>query len=228
MHAPARAPQQFTVDPREVINLYHRCVRCLFVRVRENDERRLSHPKVDAADRFYELSSKWMENAQGARTGYDLGGKRFRLVSQGRRVLSESLSFPDVNIELSFSAKSDAVIELKDGSTALVAYQVAVPVERRQKQRDLELEAEAYAVENPADETDAHAVLHLGSVEFLMTGSLESNTGVVLGASRLTLLARQTKRMKDFMRVVAGILAARIAPPANQYCEFCKRSAANK
>jgi hypothetical protein len=42
------------------------------------------------------------------------------------------------------------------------------------------------------------------------------------------MLERDPKRMKDFMRVVAGILAARFAPPANEYCEFCKRSVIKK
>ena len=225
MDAPSRAQQRFTVDPREVINLYHRCVRCLFVRVREDDVRRLS---LDAAAKFYGLAAAWMENAPTAKGWFDLGGKQFRVVSQGRRVLSEPIAFPDINVALTFSARSDAIVELRDGSAALCAYQVAVPVERRQRHRDLELEAEAFAVEHPADAAEAAPIAHLGSMEFLVTGSAESSSGVVLGASRLTLLARQSKQMKDFMRVVAGILGARIAPPANQYCEFCKRSAANK
>ncbi len=228
MNAPARAPQRFTVDPREVIHLYHRCVRCLFVRVREDDTRRVSSTALDAADKFYALAAGWMEAAQGAREWQDFGGKRFRVLSQGRRVASEPIGFPDVNIELMFSSRSDAIVELKDGSTALVAYQIAVPVERRQKQRDLELEAEAFAVEHPVEKSAASPVTHLGNLEFLVTGTVESNTCRVLGASRLTLLARRPKQMKDFMRVVAGILAARIAPPADRYCEFCKRSAANK
>lgn len=224
----ARAVQQFIVDPREVISLYHRCVRCLFVRVRENDERRMASPAVEAADKFYGLAAKWMQNYQATRPWQKLSGKEFRVISQGRRVLSSPICFPDVNVELSFSAKSDALVELKDGSSVLVAYHVAVPVERRQKQRDLEIEAEAYALENPADSAEIHAVEHLGGIEFLVTGSFETNSGVVLGSSRITLLERRTKRMKDFMRVVAGVVGARIAPPANQYCEFCRRSAIHR
>ena len=114
MNAPARAPQRFTVDPREVINLYHRCVRCLFVRLRENDTRRVSSTALDAADKFYALAANWMEAAQGARSWQDFGGKRFRVLSQGHRVVSEPISFPDVNIELVFSSRSDAIVELAD------------------------------------------------------------------------------------------------------------------
>ncbi|HXP94728.1 MAG TPA: hypothetical protein VN905_14735 [Candidatus Binatia bacterium] len=228
MNAPARGPQRFTVDPREVVNLYHRCVRCLFVRVRENDTRRVWSTALEAADKFYALAASWMEGAQAKRSWQDFGGTRFRVLSQGRTVVSEPISFPDVNIELVFSSRSDAIIELEDGSTSLAAYQIAVPVERRQRQRDLELEAEAFAVEHPFEKGAAESISHLGHLEFLVTGTIESNTCVVLGASRLTLLARRPKQMKDFMRVVAGILAARIAPPADRFCEFCKRSAVKK
>jgi hypothetical protein len=132
-----------------------------------------------------------MDGTRGARLWYDLAGKQFRLLSQGRTVVSEPISFSDVNVELTFTAKSDASSAARKIATS-------------------------------------SAITNLGSVEFLVTGAAESGTGVVLGASRLTLLERQPKQMKDFMRVVAGILAARLAPPANQYCEFCKRSAVNK
>src|SRR5215469_4587136 len=116
MDAPARAPQRFTVDPREVINLYHRCVRCLFVRVREGDVRRVSSASVEAADKFYALAANWMDGTRGSRSWYDLAGKQFRLLSQGRTVVSEPISFADVNVELTFTAKSDAIVALKDGS----------------------------------------------------------------------------------------------------------------
>lgn len=228
MNAPPRAPLRFTVDPREVINLYHRCVRCLFVRVRENDTRRLASTSLDAADKFYSLAATWIEGAQANQQWFDVSGAQFRVLSQGQRSLSQPISFPDVNVELKFSSRSDAIVELKDESTALVAYQIAVPVERRQRHRDVELEAEAFAVENPADQRAANPITHLGSLEFLVTGAVESNNCVVLGASRFTVLARRPKQMKDFMRVVAGILAARIAPPADRFCEFCKRSAVKK
>lgn len=228
-----RAPAQFTVDPREVINLFHRCVRCLCLRVRENDVRRVATPASEAAEKFYALAAKWMTKKQSAKPWLEVGGQQFRIASQGRRVLSEPIPYPDVNVELSFSARSDAVLELKDGSSALVSYQIAVPVERRQRHRDLELEAEAFAVENPVEKDSAMRVDRVGSLEFLVTGAQGSSVGTVLGMSRLTLIdrlpeERDAKPLKDFMRVVAGILAARIAPPANPYCEFCKRSESAK
>lgn len=216
-----RGVQRFTVDPREVIWLYHRCVRCLCLRVRENDPRRA----FTDSSKFFASASQTMQAAQAARPWIDLGGKPFRVVSQGARVVSEPILFEDLNVELTFAAQSDAVLEFKDGSLIVAGYHKAVPVERRQKNRDLELEADAYAIEHAAQKSETHKVDHVGTVEFLVAGPNESS---VIAPSRLTLLQRQPKQLADFMHVVARILAARFAPPANRHCELCQQPAAVK
>jgi hypothetical protein len=217
-----RAPQQFTVSPKEIIGLYHRCVRCLTLRVRENDMRRV--PVVP--NKFYDSAVQVMDDLQSAHAWQYVGDKQFRVISHGQHVVSQPIEFEDVNVQLRFSTQSDAVLELKDGTRVVAAYNKAVPVERRQKDRDLEIEAQAFALENPAETSSAHQIGKLGIVEFLVAGPQESSA--VIGPSRLTLLDRYPKQLADFTHVVARILAARFAPPANAHCPYCKQTAVSR
>jgi hypothetical protein len=214
-----QAPQRYTVDPKEVIGLYHRCVRCLCLRVRENDARRAR----SETGKFYASATQAMENLQAAHAWQYVGDKQFRVISQGERIVSAPMEFDDLNVHISFTAKSDALLELRDGSQVIAGYHKAVPVDRRERERDLELEADAFALENPLDKNAARGVDKLGIVEFLLAGPQEG--AGVIGPSRLTLLDRHPKRLADFMHVVARILTARLAPPPHAHCPLCKRSA---
>lgn len=209
--------ETFVVDGHELIANYYRCPRCLYLRLRRDDPR---YAEPDPEPRAFRWSAMRAIAERPGEPWFELAGQRFRLLSQGRRLVSASVPFRELAVSFVLCGSADGIVELADGSVAVVAYQKAVLGDRHEHKRRFALECEAYALEHPAD-GPGRRVDRLGILTFMPRGPRPDAEAA--HPLRLTLFERQAPKLARVLALAAQQLAARSAPPPAPHCFVCTR-----
>lgn len=206
-----------SVDPQVLATLFHRCIRCMYLYVHEGTD-----PHV-GSQTFFETAARAMEAARRADSFVDLESERVRILSQGERLESAPIPFPDFGLQLALTGTAHGLLELKNGGTVIAAYGPELDAHRIGLYSS-GLAGYAFAAENPAAQTRSPTeVRELGVVEFAMT-LVPKGKGVsasVFRPARLLRLERRPEQFTMFLHIVARILAAHKPPRRNEQCPYC-------
>lgn len=213
--ASAANPSLIVVDPDEVGSLYHRCVRCLYLRYRAGQ----------AAEKGVEQN--WADTIVGYHSESEDGwneamGQRFRFRLYGEHVESRPVRFKDVPVMLSFSGRYDALLDLEDG-TIVLAKCMETQARPNPHQHQWSLSGFAFALKNPRSAgVEPIDVTKAATLEF--DTARAANGRSIVTPSRLAFVPHDPKRFLQFAGIVARVLAAP-TPPAKP-CAICKAMSA--
>ena len=202
---------QIVADPDELGQLYQRCSRCLYLRYRNQKD-------VGAA-----VDTEWTKSIVGYHAEEDWfelrNAPRFRFRNYGEMIESRAMRMADVNVELSYAGRYDALLELED-ETIVLAKCLERTDENSPKLHQWGLHGFAFALQHPrTTRVDSINVKKLAVLEFKLTPAGGGKNQVI--PSRVSFIERQPERFGNWMRVVARLLSARTPPP--QKCRVCEK-----
>ncbi len=212
------------VNPTDLVFLWDDCRRCFALKLLYDIRR----PSV-FDDETYSLADAAMKRAFADALAVDLGvGPVFQVLSQGVRVRSAAVEFPDLDLSMRIEGVYDALVATEHGEIAVVDYKTTRADEFTLRRYWRQLAAYAFALENPSEgsptSVDVEAILAYRPDAFAYrTGGLSG----LYGRTAWIELPRNPARFLLLLQEVAETIAVCV-PYASSRCRYCAYRAATR
>lgn len=214
--------RHFAIAPTDLVYLYEDCKTCTFLRYRRDVRRPTTFsPHFTSADRA-------MRRALDTEAVVDLGvGPRFRVHSQGVRVESQPIAFPEHGVSLSVAGKYDALVVTEHDEIFVVDLKTTTQDDGALFMFRRQLASYAFALERPLRRpptgpvsVDGLALLVFDPARYVF--KREAKVSGLYGPTRWVELPRDDKRFDKLLTSVAELLGGDepLPEPTCRYCAF--------
>lgn len=212
----------FKLSPSDFAFLWEFCKRCFYLKVARDFKRpRSILPKI-----FITIDSKMNKCFDGVRTEKIADGVPSGSIKYGQKwVQSAPISIPGVVSTCYIRGRFDTVIELDDGTFAVVDFKTSSSKGSHLNLYSRQLHAYSYALENPAqDKFSLSPITKLGLLVFEPTDffNKESNTASLEGKMKWIEIERNDSKFIDFLAEVVSLLENPSPPDSSPSCDWCQ------
>lgn len=211
----------YKLFPSDLTYLYDGCKFCFWLKVKHG----ISQPSMPMPGVFSAIAGRQKEFYAGKRTEEFCRDLAPGVVVYGEeRVQSKPFRFEGMEDSCYILGRFDLVIKFDDGSYGVIDAKTASPSDAKAAMYGRQLQAYAYALENPEN-----GALHLAPIKRLGLFFFEPQSFVQLDASEQAFkghlkwveVARDDARFGEFVREVLETLGQAKPPPSAADCSWC-------
>jgi len=216
------ALRHFVISPTDLVYLYDECAACF------HSAYRLGRKRPTTFSPHFTNADRAMRRALDTEAIVDLGvGPRFRVHSQGVRVESQPVAFPEHGVSLSVAGKYDALVVTEHDEIFVVDLKTTTQDDGALFKFRRQLASYAFALERPLRRpptgpvaVDGLALLIFDPARYIF--KREAKISGLYGPTRWVELPRDDKKFDKLLTSVAELLGGDepLPDPTCRYCAF--------
>lgn len=211
----------YRLSPSDLTFLYDSCKHCFVLKVKNG----IAQPSIPIPNIFSIIASLQKQYYSGKRTEEFCPSLPTGMVTYGEKwVRSKAIEFTESGSTCFINGRFDVVAELDDGSFAVLDFKTGSPSEEKVGMYARQLQAYAFALENPAPEAlQLKPISKLALLYFTpdKCDQLAVSRQVLHGELQLVEVQRNDEAFLTFLQQVVTLLDGPLPPPQIEGCDWC-------
>jgi hypothetical protein len=213
--------KNYRLSPSDLTFLYDKCKYCFVLKVKHG----IAQPSIPLPAIFAKIAALQKDFFSGMRTEDFCPDLPPGIVTYGeRRVLSSELELPGCTSTCTLAGRFDVVVELDQGSYAVLDFKTGSPTEEKKEMYSRQLQAYAIALENPApNQLCLSPVSKLGLLfftpeEYVQSSGLRQN---LAGQLHWVDIERDDAAFVGKLAEIVSLLDGPMPEPQPDTCDWC-------